>query len=92
MDTDDFNAAWRSAHKKARLTYRTPYACRHSRAAELLSMGIAPADAAKQMGHSLQMFFKTYAEFIEEYQGNTDLSRFENSTAPKGLNAPIVGK
>ena len=30
-DTDAFNDAWRDAHKKARVTYRIPYACRHTR-------------------------------------------------------------
>ena len=83
-DTDEFNDAWRDAHKKARVTYRIPYACRHTRAAELLSLGNDPADAAKQMGHSVQMFLTIYSEFIEEYAKNRDKSRFEPAQAPAG--------
>lgn len=77
LDTDIFNEAWREAHKKARIPYRIPYACRHSRASELLSIGIPPAEAAKQMGHSVEMFLRTYARWIEQFSGNQDKSRLE---------------
>ena len=79
-DTDVFNAAWQSAHVKKRIPYRIPYTCRHTRAAELLSLGIGPADAANQLGHSVEMFLRTYSEFIEEYAANQDKSRFEPAT------------
>lgn len=82
-DTDVFNAAWQAAHKKKRIRYRTPYACRHSRAAELLSLGIDPADAANQLGNSPEVFLRTYAEFIEEYAKDKDKSRFEPATTVK---------
>jgi len=76
-DTDTMNEAWRKAHKKARIPYRVPYVCRHTRAAELLSTGITPADAAKQLGHSPEMFLRIYSEFIEQYSRNQDRTRFE---------------
>ncbi|MEX1198212.1 MAG: site-specific integrase [Pseudohongiellaceae bacterium] len=79
LDTDVFNGAWQKAHKKARIPYRIPYTCRHTRAAELLSLGIDPADAAKQMGHSPEMFLRIYSEWIEEYSRNKDKSRFEGA-------------
>lgn len=79
-DTDVFNNAWREAHKKARVPYRVPYVCRHTRAAELLSTGITPADAAKQLGHSPEMFLRIYSEFIEKFARNQDKSRFEGIT------------
>lgn len=75
--TKRFNAAWKVAHRRARLRYRDPYTCRHTRAAELLSIGISPPDAAMQLGHSVQMFLETYSEFIVEYADKQDLSRFE---------------
>jgi integrase len=84
LDTDVFNSRWKAAHKKCKIPYRTPYKCRHTRASELLSIGIDPADAAKQMGHSLEMFLRTYAEFIEEFSKNKDRSRFEG-VGPKQL-------
>lgn len=76
-DTDMLNDAWRAAHKKARLPYRIPYVCRHTRAAELLSIGITPADAAKQLGNSPEIFLRTYSEFIEQYAQNQNKARFE---------------
>ncbi len=76
-DTDAFNDEWRHAHRKARVPYRVPYVCRHTRAAELLSIGITPADAAKQLGHSPEMFLRVYSEFIEQFARNQDKSRFE---------------
>lgn len=76
LDTDVFNAAWRDAHRRARIPYRIPYTCRHTRAAELLSAGVQPAAAAKQLGHSVEMFLRVYSEFIEEYS-NQDMSLFE---------------
>ena len=65
------------AHTVTDTAYRIPYTCRHTRAAELLSIGIAPAEAAKQLGHSLQMFLATYSEFIDEYCSEQDPLRFE---------------
>lgn len=84
LDTDVFNAAWRKAHRKARIPYRIPYTCRHTRAAEFLSMGINPADAAKQLGHSTEIFLRTYSEFMEEYAGEKDYSRFERPMRDDG--------
>jgi integrase len=66
-DTDVFNGAWKRAHEKARIPYRIPYTLRHTRAAELLSGQVSHALAAKELGHSVQMFLSTYSEFIEEY-------------------------
>jgi integrase len=75
------NKAWAKAHKAARIRLRVPYVCRHTRAAELLSMGVAAADAASQLGHSVQVFLNTYSEFIVEYADRQDFSRFESTTA-----------
>jgi integrase len=83
-DTDTFNAAWRDAHNRKRIPYRDPYKCRHTRAAELLSIGIEPADAAKQLGHSPEMFLQTYAEFIEEFSKSRDRTRFEGIASSVG--------
>lgn len=80
-DADKFIAAWKAAHKKCRIPYRTPYKCRHTRASELLSQGVEPAAAARQMGHSVEMFFRIYADFIEEFSKNRDRSAFEGMPA-----------
>ena len=75
QDADRFNEQWMKAHKRTRIRYRIPYVCRHTRAAELLSAGVAPAAAAKQLGHSVEIFLRTYSEYLEEY--GTDASVFD---------------
>ena len=67
LDSDLMAEEWRQAHKKAKLDYRIPYTCRHTRAAELLSVGVNPAAAASQLGHTVEMFLRTYSEYIDEY-------------------------
>lgn len=80
-DTDVFNGAWRKAHKKARLPYRIPYTLRHTRAAELLSQGASPALAAKQLGHSVQMFLNIYSEYLEAYS-EEDIAALDGAHRP----------
>jgi integrase len=88
-DTDAFNDAWRKAHQDAKVEYRIPYVCRHTRAAELLSTGVSPAEAAKQLGHSAEMFLRVYSEVIDEYLKNQDKSRFEGRPLANSLaNSP----
>ena len=64
-DDDRFRRAWHKALKGARITYRRPYTCRHTRASEMLMAGVEPAFAARQLGHSIQMFLTVYAEWID---------------------------
>lgn len=82
--TKRFNAAWIAAHESTGIRYRQPYTCRHTRAAELLSVGISSHKAARQLGHSFEMFEQVYSEFIEEYCN--DLSAF-NTAGPKPVSA-----
>lgn len=70
--------AWKRAHEAADIPLRVPYVCRHTRAAELLSRGVSPAEAASQLGHSPQMFLEIYSEFIEDYARRKDYSQFES--------------
>ncbi len=76
-DTDELNAAWKAAHIECGIPYSVPYTCRHTRAAELISTEVNPAEAAVQMGHSISMFLDTYAEFIEDYAKKQNKDRFE---------------
>ena len=64
-DSDKFNAAWKRAHEVTGIAYRIPYVCRHARAAELLSTGVEPVEAAKQLGHSLEMFNRIYSKLYD---------------------------
>lgn len=57
--------AFTAAQKALGLRWRHPYNVRHSCASRLLKAGIKPAFAAKQLGHSLEMFFEIYAKWID---------------------------
>lgn len=80
-DSKTLNKRWVEAHQKARIganpvRYRRPYTTRHTRASELLSMGVSPAEAAHELGHSVQMFLGIYARFMDEF-ASRDMSRFQ---------------
>ena len=96
LDTDLFNDAWNNMFDDPKLRRdhnirkRRPYTCRHSRAAELLTMGVKPAKAAKQLGHSTEMFLRTYARWIEDFSGNKDKRRFEGIALSPTENRPRV--
>jgi integrase len=88
-----YNEEWAKVHEKVGLPYghvydedtkellmvRVPYTCRHTRAAELLSMGVVPAKAAKQLGHSAEQFLGRYSEYIEEFS-EADTALLESKT------------
>lgn len=58
---------WGACHEALGLRYRDFYTCRHSRAAELISTGVDYGKAAKQLGHTPEMFLRTYSEWREDY-------------------------
>ena len=45
---------------------------RHNRAWELLSKGVNPAKAAKQLGHDKETFLKTYADYLPDHDEGDD--------------------
>ena len=52
----------------------------HTRATEMLSDGVNPAKAARQLGHDKETFLKTYADYMPDYdEGSDDL--FESAFA-----------
>lgn len=77
LDTDVFNRQWQITLEALNIPYRIPYTCRHTRAAELLSSGVEPGKAARQMGHTLEMFYRIYAEWIEDYTQQDDKHKLE---------------
>ena len=46
--------------------YRDPYNVRHSCACRMLAAGMRPGWCAEKLGHSLEMFFTTYAAWIDQ--------------------------
>lgn len=57
---------FRTALKIAKLRHRAPYQTRHTYATMLLMAGANPAWAAGQLGHSVEVFFRKYARWIED--------------------------
>lgn len=94
LDTKILNRLWvkifdtKSIKHTHRMEYRIPYVCRHTRAAELLSRKVDVAEAASQMGHSVQMFLNTYSEFIKEYSDDKGYSHLEGVSPELSIVCP----
>ncbi len=76
-DFAEFNRMWRLALEQANVRYRRPYNCRHTYASLGLMAGAKPGFLSKQLGHSLKMFFETYAKWIESESDDDELAKLE---------------
>ncbi len=64
---------WRSAIRRAGITYRKPYQSRHTYACWSLSAGANPNFIATQMGHAnAQMVYQVYGSWMK---GNDETQR-----------------
>lgn len=79
-DTKRMNPMWREALRQCRLPDCDPYACRHTRASELLTTGVSIAEAAQQLGHNAAMFTGLYSRWIDEMSGRKDWRHLEGAT------------
>lgn len=80
---------WRPTLKRLGIRYRSPYQTRHTYATMLLMAGVAPAYGAKQLGHSVEMFLRTYAKWMDGGQNTVEMGKLEtllNNPAPKAAN------
>lgn len=84
LDADLFNAAWKVALKATGIRYRRAYNCRHTYASLGLKAKMRPAFLASQLGHSLQMFYTTYAKWISEDEDLGELALMEQYTQGGG--------
>lgn len=84
---------WTPALKLLGIRYRRPYNMRHTYATQMLMAGMNPAFCAEQMGHSVEMFLKTYARWLHGDQNNREMARLENAIgpalAPKTKQGPV---
>lgn len=53
---------WVPCLKRLGIRYRRPYNMRHSYATMMLMAGMNPAFCAKQLGHNIEMFLRTYSK------------------------------
>jgi integrase len=73
---------WEPVLKALGMRYRRPYNCRHTYATAMLMAGMTPAFCAKQLGHSVEMFLKTYAKWIDGNQDAAEMARLEKAIVP----------
>lgn len=64
---------------------RRPYNLRPSYATVMLMAGMTPAFCAKQLGHSVVMFLKTYSKWLDGDQNDLEMSRLETASSPQNL-------
>ncbi|MEM9254690.1 MAG: hypothetical protein AAGA91_04540, partial [Pseudomonadota bacterium] len=80
LDGDIMNAWWRKAidlaneKRQAPIRYRRAYNCRHTRATLDLMAGGKPAFLAKQQGHTMAQFFKSYGTWINSADDEAELA------------------
>jgi len=75
---------WRPLLKKLGIRYRSPYETRHTYATMMLMAGVAPAYGARQLGHSVEMFLRTYAKWIDGGQNTVEMGKLETLLAGPG--------
>lgn len=63
---EQFARAFNAALTKLGIRYRSPYNARHTCASMMLESGADPAWCARQLGHTLPMFFRVYAKLINQ--------------------------
>lgn len=80
---------WRPLLKRLGIRYRSPYETRHTYATMLLMAGVAPAYGAKQLGHSIEMFLRTYAKWMDGGQNAVEMGKLEVLLAGPGKTAAL---
>ncbi|MGA0608891.1 Arm DNA-binding domain-containing protein [Caldimonas sp. KR1-144] len=68
---------WRPTLKRLGIRYRSPYETRHTYATMMLMAGMTPAFCAKQLGHSVEQFLRTYAKWIDGGRNDVEMGKLE---------------
>ena len=68
---------WRPALTRLGIRYRSPYQTRHTYASMMLMAGMTPAFCAKQLGHSVEMFLRTYSKWIDGGRNDVEMDKLE---------------
>lgn len=76
---------WTPALAALGIRYRRPYNLRHTYATQMLMQGVNPAFAAKQLGHSVALFLKTYSKWIDSEGNAREMAKLEASLSPPSL-------
>ncbi|AET91711.1 Bbp50 [Burkholderia sp. YI23] len=70
---------WSRILKRLGIRYRRPYNMRHSYATSMLMAGMTPAFCARQLGHTVEMFLRTYAKWIDGSQNDREMARLKGA-------------
>jgi len=73
---------WTPTLKALGIRYRRPYNMRHSYATAMLMAGMTPAFCARQLGHSVEVFLRTYAKWLDGQQDDQEMERLEAGLSP----------
>lgn len=79
---------WRPCLKRLGIRYRSPYETRHSYATMMLMAGMTPGFCARQLGHSVEMFLRTYSKWLDGGQNALEMAKLEAFLA--GNKSPIL--
>ena len=73
---------WTPTLKRLGIRYRRPYTMRHTYATIMLMAGMNHSFCAKQLGHSVEMFQRTYSKWIDGLQDDAEMARLEVALCP----------
>lgn len=76
---------WTPTLRLLGIRYRRPYNMRHSYATAMLMAGMTPAFCAKQLGHSVEMFLRTYSKWLNGEQDALEMQRLEMALSSPNL-------
>jgi integrase len=79
----DVRGFWKQTLLKLGIRYRRPYSMRHTYATVGLMANANPAFLAKQLGHSLRMFYTVYAKWIESDDDSGELDKIDSEIERK---------
>lgn len=73
------NDLWKSALTILGIRHRPMKNTRHSYATFLLEEGVNPAIAARELGHSVQVFLTTYANWINKQKTLEEFKKIDSA-------------
>jgi integrase len=72
---------WNPCLKRLGIRHRGPYNTRHTYATMMLMSGMTSAFAARQMGHSIEMFHRIYTRWLDGHTNEVELGLLEGFLA-----------
>jgi integrase len=79
-----FRVYWLATLKRLGIRHRPPYNTRHTYATMMLMAGMTPAFCAGQMGHSVEIFLRTYSKWIPGAGDDAEMAKLETNLKGTG--------